>query len=202
MPDKAFLSDLRRAREEEYFRKQEQAFVEKQRRRAQREAEKRDLGAVIGISDEHLVTELLDEGFTAGRIPLLYLIPALEVAWADGSVSDSEYGCLLEFACAQGATKDSPAYKQLLAWLKDKPPAELFASTLRLIGSVCRAQTPIEGEATVATITSHCSQIAEASGSWLGLGSKVSRTEGQVLDRIVSYLRERISTAPRRNTRL
>ena len=201
MPDKEFLSDLRMARQEEYFRKQEQALIEKQRRRAQREAEKRDLGAVIGISDEHLVTELLDEGFTAGRIPLLYLVPALEVAWADGSMSESEHRCLLELARVQGANKGSPAHNQLLVWLKDKPPAELCTSTLRLVGSVCRAQTPIEGEATVRTITSYCSRIAEASGSWLGFGSKVSRKEGQVLDRIVSYLRERISTATRRNTR-
>ena len=112
MPEKAFLYDLRRAREEEYFRKQEQALIEKLRRRALREAEKRNLGAVIGISDENLMTELLDEGFTAERIPLLYLVPALEVAWADGSVSDSEHGLLREFACEQGATKDSPAYGQ------------------------------------------------------------------------------------------
>jgi hypothetical protein len=39
---------------------------------------------------------------------------------------------------------------------------------------------------------SYCSQIAEASGGWLGLGSKVSRPEGQILDRIASQLRERI----------
>jgi len=194
MPDKAFLSDLRRAREEEYFRRQEQAFEEEKRRRALREAQERNLGAVIGISDEHLVAELLDEGFTADRIPLVYLVPALEVAWADGSVSDSERGLLLEFAFEQGANKDSPAYEQLLAWLTDKPPAEFLASTLRLIGSLCRAQPPIEGQATVARVLSYCAQIAEASGSWLGLGSKVSRAEGQVLDRTLSYLRERISS--------
>jgi hypothetical protein len=195
MPEKAFLSDLRRAREEEYFRKQDQKLIEEQRRGVLREAEKRNLGAVVGISDEHLVTELLDEGFTAERIPLLYLVPALEVAWADGSVSDSEHECLLKFACEQGASRDSPAYRQLLAWLADRPPAEFFASTLRLIGSVCHAQSPIEAEATVTKVTSYCSQIAEASGSWLGLGSTVSRTEAQFLKRITSFLRERIPTA-------
>ena len=200
MPEETFLSDLRRAREEEYFRKQDQALIEEQRRRVLRETEKRTLGAVIGISDEHLVAELLDEGFTAERIPLLYLVPALEVAWADGSVSDSEHGCLLEFACAQGANEGSPAYGQLLAWLADKPPAEFFASTLRLIGSVCQAQSPFEVESTVTKVTSYCSQIAEASGSWLGLGSKVSRTEAQVLERITSFLRERIPTAIRRTS--
>lgn len=200
MPEKAFLSDLRRAREEEYFRKQDQRLREEQRRRVLREAEERHLGAVVGIPDEHLVTELLDEGFTAERIPLLYLVPALEVAWADGSVSDSEHEWLLKFACEQGANSDSPAYGQLSAWLADKPPAEFFASTLRLIGRVCRAQSPLEAEATVTKVTSYCSQIAEASGSWLGLGSKVSRTEAQVLERITSFLRERIPTAIRRTS--
>jgi hypothetical protein len=188
MAEKAFLSDLRRAREEEYFRKQEQAILEEQRRQGQREVEKSIIGAMIGIADEHLKTELLDEGFTADKIPLLYLIPALEVAWADGSVSDSERRCLLEFACLQGANKDSPAHKQLLAWLEERPSAELFTSTLRLVGSLVRAQSPREGEATLTTITSYCSRIAEASGNWHGLGSNVSRTESQVLDTLVSYL--------------
>jgi hypothetical protein len=197
MPDKDFLSDLRRAREEEYFRRQEQAFEEEKRRRVLREAEKRTLGVLIGISDEHLVTELLDEGFTAERLPLLYLVPALEVAWADGSVSDSEHEWLLKFACEQGANRDSPAYKQLLEWLAAKPPAEFFASTLQLLGTVCQAQSSFEAEATVTKVTSYCSQIAEVSGSWLGLGSKVSRTEAQVLERITSLLRERIPMAIR-----
>ena len=144
MPDKTFLSELRKAREEEYFRKQEQAFKDERRRRALREAEKSELGAVIGISDDHLVTELLDEGFTAEKIPVLYLAPALEVAWADGSVSDRERVSMLEFAFEQGANKDSPAYGQLSAWLTHKPPAEFFASMLRLIGNVCGSQTPSE----------------------------------------------------------
>lgn len=194
MPDKTFLSELRKAREEEYFRKQEQAFKDERRRLALREAEKSALGAVIGISDDHLVTELLDEGFTAENIPVLYLAPALEVAWADGSVSDRERVSMLKFACEQGANKDSPAYGQLSAWLTHKPPAEFFALRLRLIASVCGSQTPSEGKATVTRVLSYCSQIAAASGSWFGLGSKVSRTEAEVFDRITRYLRERISS--------
>jgi hypothetical protein len=164
---------------------------EENRQRARREVEKRELGAVIGISDEHLLTELLEARFVGGAIRLLYLIPALEVAWVDGSVSDSEHACLLEFARAQGAEEGSPSYEHLVAWLKDKPPAEFFESTLRLIGKVCGLQSPTEGEATVKTVISYCSQIAEASGSWLGFGSNVSRPEAQLLDRITSHLRQR-----------
>lgn len=188
MPDKEFLSDLKRAREEEYFRKKEQALEEENRQRALREAEKRELGAMIGISEEHLLTELLESGFTAETIRLLYLIPALEVAWVDGSVSDSEHACMLEFARVQGVEKGPPAYEQLLAWVKDKPQADFFESTLRLIGRVCALQSPTEGDATVRKVMSYCSQIAEASGGWLGLGSKVSRPEAQILDRIASQL--------------
>ena len=87
------------------------------------------------------MTELLDEGFTAENIPVLYLAPALEVAWADGSVSDRERVSMLKFACEQGANKDSPAYGQLSAWLTHKPPAEFFALRLRLIASVFGSQT-------------------------------------------------------------
>jgi hypothetical protein len=76
MPDKEFLSDLRRAREEEYFHKKERALEEANRQRALREAKRGELGAVIGIFEEHLLNELLISGFTPETIRLLYLIPA------------------------------------------------------------------------------------------------------------------------------
>jgi hypothetical protein len=184
MPDKEFLSDLRRAREEEYFHKKERALEEANRQRALREAKRGELGAVIGIFEEHLLNKLLVSGFTPETIRLLYLIPALEVAWIDGSVSDSEHARMLEFGREQGAEEGSPAYEQLLAWLKGKPTADFFESTLRLIGRVCGLQTATVGEATLRTVTCYCSQIAEASGGWLGLGSKISRPEAQIIDRI------------------
>ena len=110
---------------------------------------------------------------------------------------------MLKFACEQGATKDSPAYGQLSAWLTHKPPAEFFALRLRLIASVCGSQTPSEGKATVTRVLSYCSQIAAASGSWFGLGSKVSRTEAEVFDRITRYLRSAfpLGNSPRRRLR-
>jgi hypothetical protein len=193
MPDKEFLSDLRRAREEEYFRKKEQALEEENRQRALREAKKQELRAEIGIFEEPLLSELLINGFTPETIRLLYLIPALEVAWVDGSVSGSEHARMLEFAREQGAGEGSPAYEQLLAWLKDKPTADFFESALRLVGRVCGLQPPTVAEAMLRKVTFYCSQIAEASGGWLGLGSKVSRPEAQIIDRIVGQLREHIS---------
>ena len=193
MPGKEFLSDLRRAREEEYFHKKEKALEEENRERALREVKRAELGAVIGIFDEHLLNELLISGFTPETIRLLYLIPALEVAWVDGSVSGSEHARMLEFGREQGAEEGSPAYEQLLAWLKGKPTADFFESTLRLIGRVCRLQASSVGEATLRTVTSYCSQIAEASGSWFGLGSKISRPEAQIINRIVSQLPGRVS---------
>jgi len=188
MPDDGFLSDLKRAREEEYFHKREQALAEEARQRSLREAEKKKLGAMMGISEEHLLADLLEAGFTTDTIPLLYLIPALEVAWVDGSSSEGEHARMLELARLQGVERSSPAYEQLLGWLKDKPPADFFGSTLRLIGRVCGLQSPTDGEATVRKVMSYCSQIAEASGGWLGLGSKVSRPAAQILDRIAREL--------------
>ena len=142
---------------------------------------------MIGISDDHLVTELLDEGFTAENIPVLYLTPALEVAWADGSVSDSERVSVLKFACEQGANKDSPAYGQLSAWLTHKPPAEFFALRLRLIGSVCGSQTPSEGKATddksTVLLLSDCGSIGKLVGLIEGLadGSRGFRQNHPIL---------------------
>jgi hypothetical protein len=192
MPDKEFLFDLRRAREEEYFHKKEQALEENNRQRALRQADKAKLAAVIGIFEEDLLTELLVNGFTPETIRLLYLIPALEVAWVDGFLSRNERARMLEFGRIEGVEEGSPAYDELWSWLNDKPTVDFFESTLWLIGRVCGLQSPAVREATVRKVTSYCSQIAEASGNWLGLGSKVSRPEAAIIDRIVGQLRERI----------
>jgi len=63
MPDKDALSDLRKAKEEEYFHNKERALLEKLRQRAAAEREARELGEVLRIKDERIL-----RGFAGARI--------------------------------------------------------------------------------------------------------------------------------------
>ena len=98
MPDKDFFSDLRKAKEEEFFRNREQALLEKLRRRAAAESEARKLGEALDTKDERILEDLQALGYTPDIIKLLFAVPLIAVAWADGEVSERERSLIQELA--------------------------------------------------------------------------------------------------------
>ena len=80
MPDKDALSDLRKAKEEEYFHNKERALLEKLRQRAAAEREARELGEVLRIKDERILEDLQALGFTADTIKILFAVPLIAVS--------------------------------------------------------------------------------------------------------------------------
>src|SRR3989338_2386838 len=88
------LDDLRKASEEEYFRKQNAALAAKLKQRQELEN--------AGIQDPQLVDQLLKAGLTSGIVKALYWVPLIEVAWADGEVQEEEKEEILNILKAQG----------------------------------------------------------------------------------------------------
>jgi hypothetical protein len=183
MTDKEFFGDRRRSKEEEYFRKQEQELIEKLRQRGREEAARRRMAERTGVADEEVLRDLEALGYTPETVMLLHLVPLLQMAWAEGSVSDRERHLIIEAARARGIDKDSPADHQLASWLASRPSDELFEKTLRAIGAILQARPPEEREANQRDLLSRLTAIASASGGILGFG-KVSPEEQQVLARI------------------
>jgi hypothetical protein len=181
--EKELFGDRRRSREEEYFRKQEQELIEKLQQRGREEATRRRMAERTGVADEELLRDLQALGYTPETVMLLHLVPLLQMAWAEGSVSDRERDLIIEAARARGIDKDSPADHQLAAWLENRPSDELFEKTLRAIGAILHAQPSEEREAGQRDLLSRLTAIASASGGILGFG-KVSSQEQQVLARV------------------
>ena len=183
MSDKELFGDRRRSREEEYFRRQEKELIEKLQQRGREEATRRRMAERTGVADEELLRDLQALGYTPETVMLLHLVPLLQMAWAEGSVSDRERDLIIEAARARGIDKDSPADHQLTAWLASRPSDELFEKTLRAVGTILQARPPEEREASQLDLLSRLTAIASASGGILGFG-KVSPQEKQVLARI------------------
>jgi len=181
------LGSRRRALEEEYFRKREQELIEKMRRRAAADAERRRMGEQSGVADEEILQDLQTLGYTADTVKLLHLVPLVQMAWAEGSVSDRERNLILEAARARGIEADSPAGRQLGEWLAQRPSDELFDKTLRAISAILESRSPEEREAGQRDLLSYCTAIASASGGILGFGA-VTDDERKVLARISEEL--------------
>jgi hypothetical protein len=182
------LSDFR---EENYFHQREQEFIERMRRRMALEAECRELAETLGFNDMELLRTLQKMGYTRATVRLLYLVPLVQVAWAEGRVSRSERELILEAARLREIEPGSAAYERLDEWLTERPSEEFFERTLRLISAMLQALPPAEREAGKRDLVSYCAQVAEVSGGlvgFVGLGSRVCREERELLERIAAKL--------------
>jgi hypothetical protein len=196
MADETFPG-RRRTLEEEYFRKQEQELIEKLRKRAEGEAGRQRLAERTGVADEEILRDLQALGYTPETVMLLHLVPLIQVAWAEGGVSDQERDLIVQAARARGVVEGSEADHQLASWLGTRPSDALFATTLRAIRTIFEARPADERDASRRDLLAYCSTIASASGGILGFG-KVSDQERQLLARISQELERAHEGAARR----
>ena len=102
-------SDRKRANEEDYFQKKDRELIEQMRQRAKAQQQLRELGEQVGVADPELSRELADLGFTLETVKLLPLIPVLEMAWAEGGVTDAERKTVVDVARGCGIEARSTA---------------------------------------------------------------------------------------------
>ncbi len=179
------FDDRRRGLEAEYFHKQEQQLIEKLR-------QKHQMTKATGIADEGLLRDLVDLGYTRETVILLYLVPLVEIAWAEGGVAEEERNLILEAARLRGIDEASVAYSELTRWLKHKPPEEFFEKTLRLIRTVLQTLPPEEREHETQDIIAHCLRIAQASHSFGFLTTgHISAEERRILEQITAAMKRK-----------
>ncbi len=187
MSDKDAFADRKRALEEEYFRKKEKELIEKLHRRAALEAERRKLSEMIGVSDQEILNDLQELGYTPETLNLLHLVPLVQVAWAEGRVSSRERELIVKAASERGIKEGTAAYKKLNEWLTKRPDEEFFERTLMIFGAIIESLPAEKRAADESTLLSYCERIAEASGGILGIG-RVSDKERKALKQIAYEL--------------
>jgi hypothetical protein len=178
-----FMGDRRRVQEEEYFRRKEQELIEKLQQRGREEATRRQMAERTGVADEEVLRNLQELGFTPDTVMLLHLVPLLQMAWAEGGVSDRERDLIIEAARAHGIEKGSAADQQLTTWLAHPPSDAMFERALGAVAAILQARTSDERESSQRDLVSRLTSVASASGGILGFG-KISAEEQQVLTRV------------------
>jgi hypothetical protein len=178
-----FMGDRRRVQEEEYFRRKEQELIEKLQQRGREEATRRQMAERTGVADEEVLRNLQELGFTPDTVMLLHLVPLLQMAWAEGGVSDRERDLIIEAARAHGIGKGSAADQQLTTWLVQPPSDAVFERALGAVAAILQARTSDERESSQRDLVSRLTSVASASGGILGFG-KISAEEQQVLTRV------------------
>ena len=180
------LADRRKALEEQFFRKQEEAAIAKLR--AQREATeaKQALAAVSGISDDALLDRLLQLGIGPRAMAAVSLVPLVEVAWADGTLDPAERDAVLAAAKSAGLETGSTGYELLESWLTHRPGDELKHVWVQFTKWVAASMDAADRNRLKSELLGRARRVAEAAGGFLGLGSKVSRAEEAILTQLAA----------------
>ena len=190
--EKDVFKERGRGEEAAYFRNQDAKLLEKLRESARLEEIAVALAEKLQVDNPELLRRVMDLGVTLDTAPAFLLAPLVQVAWAEGEVTEREYKTVLRLAGTRGVEESSPAHAQLHEWLRERPPDALFDTAMEVIKVGLSVLPPGEHEERIKRIVQACHEVAEASGGLarvLGLGSGVSGEEESLLDTITTTLR-------------
>jgi hypothetical protein len=192
--DKDIFKEREHSLEEGYFRQHEAKLIEKLRERAKVDEIVEALAVKLQTDDPALVRRIMALGVTLDTGAAFLLAPLVQVAWAEGAVTDREREKVLRIATERGIDTSSPAYTQLQEWLRTRPADAVFDTAIETIKTGISVLTPAERADRVKRIVDACREVASASGGLgrlLGLGTGVSSEEESILDAMAATLRAR-----------
>ena len=174
--------------EEEYFGRKNQELIEKLRERRARESDRQKMAEMMGVDDQEVLEALQDLGYTSETIPLLHIVPLVEVAWAEGGVADREREMIFEIAEARGVLPGGVAHEMLSHWLENRPSERFFDNSLRAIRVIFDLLPEERRSAGRRDLITYCSQIASAVASGIFRPGGITDEERSLIARIATEI--------------
>ena len=178
-----FLGDRRRALEEEFFRKQENALLNQLRTAQAKESAQEALAAATGVRDSTVLHKLSTLGITSDTLLALGLVPLVAIAWADGTLDDKERQAIANLGVA-GIVADSPTGQLVQSWLSNSPPASMLEAWSSYTSALAAELSPTERTNLRDSVLGRARAVAEAAGGFLGFGNRVSTAEEELLQQL------------------
>lgn len=140
----------------------------------------------LKVSDRQLAERLLLLGFDAETASVLYLLPVIQVAWANGSVSRGERAQILRILRLREIPEGSRAWQMCESLLESRPTEAFLHNSRQLLQGLlkCRGDA-VEAQAERELIEM-CLEVAEVSGGIFGFGRRVSRAEEDAIREIAA----------------
>jgi hypothetical protein len=125
-------------------------------------------------------------GYAPGKLPLLFLVPFVKVAWAEGHVQANEQKAILSFAGNLSVNQNHADYEKLLKWFDERPDEEFFARSIEDLRELLADIPPKQAARLRSMLQFGCVEVAHASGD-IGLlrgRSNIRREEREELRHI------------------
>lgn len=178
-----FLDDRKRALEEQFFQKREQAALQKLAAERARQTAKQALTAASGLKDDAVLDHLLRLGIEPDTLLALGLVPLVEVAWADGHLDDRERQAILSALEQAGIARESAPHALVQSWLAAPPAPAMLGAWAAYAAGLCGQLSEAERANLRTAVMGRARAVAEAAGGFLGL-AKVSAAEQEMLRRL------------------
>ncbi len=175
------LEDRGKALENAFFAKQQAELLQNMQAEKEAASQRESLSAVSGITNEEVLDQLIAIGMQPETVAAVSLVPLVAVAWSDGQIDDKERNAILSGAQANGLQADHAGYQLLESWLSGKPAPSLMATWKDYIRELLPTLSPEANQELRQDVLGRARAVAEASGGFLGMGSKISRAEQDVL---------------------
>lgn len=172
-----------KAMEDSFFARENEKLLRKLRAEAEAEKKRQSFREILQVENSAVLDRLVEMDLTAETIMAFTVIPLVEVAWADGSISSGEKKAVLKAAVERGIEADSTNYQLLMNWLDTKPEPKLFEVWKHYVKELCSGLDPSIADAVRERVVTRTTAVAEAAGGFLGL-NRISDEERAVLDEV------------------
>jgi hypothetical protein len=171
--DKDLLAERGRSLEADYFRRKDKELLDRAKEQQAAAEQRGKLAAALGVdADDPTVAALARLGFDGDTAPLLEIVPAIQVAWSDGTLPARERAEIERLLARSELQRAAEAGRGMVAqWLSRQPTTELFrvatdAVKLRASSLDADARARFVGR-----IIADCNAVATAVGGVFGIGS-------------------------------
>jgi hypothetical protein len=180
------LDKISLALENEFFAKKDAELIAKRREMEKMERTRKALAELSGVSNKELLDKLIALAITPQTLSAMAVVPLVEIAWADGKMSEKERHAIIEAAEKNGIKAGTTDHDLLESWLKHRPDKKLLDVWIHYIEEICTEMTLAERKELKKEVMGRAWKVAEAAGGILGLAMQVSQEEDAVLHKMDS----------------
>jgi hypothetical protein len=151
------------------------------------------MAEIVGIDDPEVLQTLAVMEFTPNTARLIFLLPLVQMAWADGRVTRRQRKFIFEAARLHAIDEHGAGGRMLSEWVKRRPSDSFFELALRVIRNILHSLSPEAHESRKRELLEHCRRVAKGSRSSFIRERKATLRERRLVEHFATKLERHVA---------